>query len=394
MNRTDSKLNILLVEDNAGDVRIIEEMIRDNAALDMICTDCLHSAVKLLNQDNIDVILLDLSLPDSFGLDTVNRIVALKPLLPVIILTGTKDDILAKNAIKKGAQDYLVKGQIDSVLLSRSIFYSIERAGLLRTIQKELGERKKAEEEVRKLNKELEKRVIDRTAQLEVANKELEAFSYSVSHDLRAPLRAVDGFSRILLEDHSGKLSSEGNRICKVICDNAKHMGHLIDDLLAFSRIGRTELQKSMIDMKTMAESVFFELTTPKERQRINFRLGALSPARGDLSMMRQVWMNLISNAIKFSSKRKSAVISIDQNRSEDKIVYFITDNGAGFDKKYADKLFGVFQRLHSLSDFDGTGVGLAIVQRIIHRHGGQVWAEGAVDKGASFYFSIPDNKI
>jgi PAS domain S-box-containing protein len=273
-------------------------------------------------------------------------------------------------------------GQRTMLLNTRQICHYSKKTQMILVSVEDITERKRAEKEIR-----------DRTTQLEATNKELEAFSYSVSHDLRAPLRAIDGFSRILLEDHFGKLGKEGKRVCKVICDNAKHMGQLIDDLLAFSRLSRAGLQVSLIDMKTMAKSVFFELTTPEIRQRISFKLGDLSPAYGDPSMMRQVWMNLISNAIKFSSKRESAVISINQNREENKIIYRITDNGAGFDVKYADKLFGVFQRLHSSNDFVGTGVGLAIVQSIIHRHDGQVWAEGVVDKGSSFYFSVPDSE-
>jgi len=225
--------------------------------------------------------------------------------------------------------------------------------------------------------------------QLETANKELEAFSYSVSHDLRAPLRAIDGYSHILLEDHASRLDAEGKRVCSVISESARNMGKLIDDLLAFSRVGRTAIQSSAIDMAAMARSIFFELTTPEGRERVDFQVGPLPSAVGDPTLIRQVWRNLLSNAVKFSSKKERSVIDVGASRQGDEMVFSIRDNGAGFDMKYADKLFGVFQRLHSMKEFEGTGVGLAIVQRILHRHGGRVWAEGDPGKGASLHFTM-----
>jgi len=241
----------------------------------------------------------------------------------------------------------------------------------------------------------LENRVKERTLQFETANKELEAFSYSVSHDLRAPLRAIDGFTRILVEDHSESLNDEGKRVCTVIRDNTQKMGHLIDDLLSFSRLSRTEIQKSGVDMQTLANSVFNELTTEKSREKINFIVNDIPFAFGDNTMLRQVWVNLISNAIKFSSVRENSLIEISCTINENFLIYCVRDNGVGFDSKYKEKMFGVFQRLHSVQDFEGTGVGLAIVQRVIHRHYGDVWAEGEIDKGASLYFSLPmvDNR-
>jgi len=250
--------------------------------------------------------------------------------------------------------------------------------------------RKQAEEELKQYQQQLEERVETRTADLKAANQELEAFAYSVSHDLRAPLRAIHGFTRILMDEYVGRLDDEGMRIGSIIQDNAQKMGQLIDDLLSFSRMGRAVIRTAEVDMTDLANSVYQEASALEDRQRITFTLTELPPATADPNMMRQVWVNLISNAIKYSSQREQVVISVSGQEANDMLVYRIEDNGAGFDMKYQDKLFGVFQRLHNEKEFAGTGVGLALVQRVIQRHGGRIWAQGQVNKGATFYFSLP----
>ncbi len=244
--------------------------------------------------------------------------------------------------------------------------------------------------EISQLNAGLELRVAERTEELAAANRELESFSYSVSHDLRTPLRAIDGFSGILLDDYADKLDEEGVRLLKVVRDNTVRMGQLIDDMLNFSRTGRLALTFSKIDMETLAHTVYDELQPFVSGANLHVEIESLPPAEGDSAMLRQVFVNLLSNAIKFSRAKETAEIKVGAFSAGNETVYYVKDNGAGFDMQYANKLFGVFQRLHGVTEFEGTGIGLAIVKRIVNRHGGRVWAEGEIGKGATFYFSIP----
>jgi light-regulated signal transduction histidine kinase (bacteriophytochrome) len=249
---------------------------------------------------------------------------------------------------------------------------------------------KQSEARSLQLNESLEQRVRERTAQLEAVNKELEAFACSVSHDLRAPVRAVDGFARILEEEHASELDEQGCRALAVIRGEARRMGRLIDDLLDFSRLGRHAMHVADTDMTELVHEVFEQVKGRAADRQVDFRVGELPVARADAALLRQVWFNLIDNALKYTRHRSRTQVWISGVKQGAETIYSIQDNGAGFDMKYAGKLFGVFQRLHGREEFEGTGVGLALVQRIIRRHGGRVGAEAQVERGATFYFTLP----
>jgi PAS domain S-box-containing protein len=254
----------------------------------------------------------------------------------------------------------------------------------------DITEHKRAEDEVRRLNAGLEQLVTQRTEEIKAVNKELEAFAYSVSHDLRAPLRAVDGFSRILADEHSATLGEEGRRLLSIIVSNVRKMDQLISDLLSLSRVTRTAMNHTLVDMNTLIESLVRE-TTAEGGKTIEWKIEELPKVSGDPVLFRQLWANLISNAVKYSSPREHPVIHIEGSVKGNDAVYMITDNGVGFDSAYGHKLFGVFQRLHSDDEFPGTGVGLAIVRRIVERHRGNIQIEGRRDHGVTVTVAIPD---
>ncbi|HUH84310.1 MAG TPA: ATP-binding protein [Stellaceae bacterium] len=253
-------------------------------------------------------------------------------------------------------------------------------------LQVEVEQRRHREDEIRKLNQELARRATE----LEASNKELESFAYSVSHDLRAPLRHIVGFSELLQKHASSSLDDKGHRYVRTIRESARKMGELIDDLLAFSRIGRAETRKTAVNLQQLVSEAVAEIEQETQGREIAWKIGTLPVCYGDRSLLRLVVVNLVSNAVKFTRMRRPAEIAIGSVDGENLVEVFVRDNGAGFDMQYANKLFGVFQRLHLPEQFEGTGIGLATVERIVHRHGGRVRAEGAVDRGATFYFSLP----
>jgi signal transduction histidine kinase len=374
---SDERLQVLLVEDNAGDARLIQESLSETKGepFEVEIADRLSAALERLGEGGIDAVLLDLALPDSQGWGTFDTIRGKAPTIPVIVLTGLGDEALALKMVKKGAQDYVAKIELNGGILPRAIRYAVER--------------ERTDQQIRKMNEQLEERVRLRTAELEAANSELEAFSYSVSHDLRAPLRHVDGFSRILIESQGSKMDAEGQRYLGEIRDASQRMAGMIEDLLRLAQIGRQQLRLQKTSIKDVIDDVLADLKSEVCERRIEWRVGELPSLECDRGLVKQVFTNLVGNAVKYTRPREVAVIEIGHRDGEGHPVIFVRDNGAGFEMKYADKLFGAFQRLHRQDEFEGTGVGLATVHRIIRRHGGRIWAEAEPQKGATFYFTL-----
>ncbi len=336
-----------------------------------------------------------------FGCDTRDQIVGHRPheFSPPVqpdgrgSLESATEKLAGAMAGKRQFFEWLHQKLDGTLFLAEVSLITVElKSGkFLQAVVRDISRRREAEKEIRELNADLERRVEQRTAELMAANKELEAFSYSVSHDLRAPLRAINGFSRIVAKKYADQIDEEGLELLGQINSGAKRMGLLIDELLTFSRLGRQTLEPERINMEALARVVFDGQAKFDPDRKVVLELKPLPEAFGTEAMIRQVWVNLISNAIKFTKEREVGEIEIGAKIDDgDHAIYYVKDNGAGFDMEYADRLFGVFQRLHSVEEFEGTGVGLALVQRIIQRHGGRVWAEGEVDRGATFYFTLP----
>lgn len=351
-----------------------------------------EEALELLEVQPVDCILLDLIMPGMSGYETCRRIKASATWkdIPLVILTAREGRDAMIEGINTGADDYIAKSSDFEVLKARlrAQFRRKQSEDENRAIrEQQLSRNLEAAEAHAAL--ELAETRAKLLTNLEQKNQELEAFSYSVSHDLRAPLRAIDGFSRILLTEHSDRLDEEGKRLLIAILTNAIKMDELISALLNLSRMGRTEMQVARVDMKSLAESVMADLLAACPERKIEATVASLPEGRGDAILLRQVFNNLIGNAIKYSSHGEAAQIEVGCRSEAEENIYFVKDNGTGFDMRYANKLFGVFQRLHRTEDYEGNGVGLAIVQRIIHRHGGRVWAKAEPNKGAEFCFTL-----
>ena len=368
----DARPKILIVDDKPENLVAIRRVLRD-LEVDLVEASSGNNALKATLYNDFALALLDIQMPemDGYELASILREEEKTAHLPFIFISAVyTDNLNVFKGYEKGAFSFITKPFQPEILINKVKFFV---------------EKHQQEIELFNLYKNLEKK----NEELEYSNKELDSFSYSISHDLRAPLRAVDGYAKMLEEDYKELFDAEGNRLLEAIQFNSKRMSTLIDDLLAFSRLGKKTVQKTELDMNALIGGILATIdNTTKHKAEI--KVNNLHPAKGDYSLINQVLVNLITNGIKYSSKKANPLIEITSQKKNEEIMYEVKDNGEGFDMRYADKLFGVFQRLHSQEEFEGTGVGLAIVQRIINKHGGKIWAQAELGEGATFSFTLP----
>jgi signal transduction histidine kinase len=375
------QMQVLIVEDNPADAELlVRELRRSGLAFDWQRVDTEADYLAKLSS-SFHLILSDFEMPEFNGRRALELLKQQPTLdIPFIIVSGTIGEEMAVAVMREGAADYLLKDRITRLApaVRRALQEVVERS-----------ERKAAEREIQALNQNLEARVIERTAELKASNKEMEAFTYSVSHDLRAPLRHIGGFTKILLEKYRPTLPPDAQELLGLIAQGASRMGQMVDEMLKLAHTSRQALQIERTGLSSLVEDVVTLLSPEIEGRQVQWKIGELPFVECDPVLIRQVFQNLIDNALKYSQPRSPAVIEVGHAEIEGEEVIFVKDNGVGFEMKYADKLFGVFQRLHLQEEFEGTGIGLATVERIVQKHGGRVWAQAELNRGATFYFTL-----
>ncbi len=385
---------ILLVDDRPENLAALEEILAD-IDLEMVRALSGNEALRLSLKHDFALVLMDVQMPEMDGFETA-ELMRSNPKtrhLPIIFVTaGMKELQYEFKGYDAGAVDYMAK-PIEPIILRSKVAVFLDLYLQRRELEvhrqhlQTLVDRRTVQ--LRQAAQELELRVIERTDELQQVNRQLESFAYSVSHDLRAPLRHIDAFSQILMDDYADRLDEEAREVLQRIVVGCGQMERLIDSILSLSRTARQPLNKVTVDVERLAHEAYGELVSEEEQLRIDFAIGALPECLADPILLRQAMVNLIGNAVKYSRKQECPKIEVGSYPQDGKTVYFVRDNGIGFDMQYSDKLFGVFQRLHSVREFEGNGVGLAITQTIIQRHGGKIWADAEVDRGATFFFTL-----
>ncbi|GAL83147.1 histidine kinase [Sporocytophaga myxococcoides] len=368
-----SKPKILIVDDKQENLIALETVLRD-LDVEIIRATSGNEALKQTLNHDFSLALIDIQMPemDGYELAAILREDEKTASLPFIFISGIyTDHVNVFKGYDRGAFSFITKPFQPEILINKvKLFIGIYHHEYM----------------LKRLNDDLERK----NEELRIVNKELEAFTYSVSHDLRAPLRVINGYSQIILKEHADVVDEEVKRLLNIVGSNVKKMGDLIDNLLSFSKIGKREVNKDVVNMDLLVKSCIEEMKATHEGKKVNWIIAPLHPCFGDSHLLNQVMINFLSNAVKYSSKKEQPIVEITSDIKGEEVIYSIKDNGVGFDMKYYKKLFGVFQRLHRATEFEGTGVGLAIIQRIVMKHHGRVWAESSMDNGANFFFSVP----